>query len=533
MITTLAAEWAGEGRAGTRRTSAAFGSSVAIHVIMLALCGLIRMPAGRPGETTRPHYPYRMLQLRTEDFRRLPAPRVKTEAGRHPTPSRAGLASSGAPGAAGGQSPRQEVGTERRTFVLPPPQQAKPVEHTLVQLDVPDIAPRSNVRVPEALIWSHIDAKKPLKQFVAPSPKPLRAAVKALPVVPRLEVPNQQSQIADLKMSVDPLAINPRLALPNATTSPVRVEAKERSTQLPETISAAPNQTSAGNLISVPDLAVRADGLSVAPPANQIAALRNPDGVAGGAGSGKGSQPGTGEGEGKGRAGAANGQGTGPGGTGKDLSANAPGGGAGGSSGGGSTGGGVGAGVSTGSGAGTGSSTGRGAGGPGGGNGPGDQQGNRPEVVRLVRPANGSHSAIVFGASASEPYPESAGVLSGKIIYTVYLQVGLRKNWILQYCLPKAVAAEAAAGGAMTALAAPWPTLIVRPKNSVVADGDYVLVHGMITAAGRFMQLATVVPEQFENKKQLMDALQEWEFRPAARDGQPSAVEVLLIIPSA
>jgi hypothetical protein len=58
------------------------------------------------------------------------------------------------------------------------------------------------------------------------------------------------------------------------------------------------------------------------------------------------------------------------------------------------------------------------------------------------------------------------------------------------------------------------------------------MVHGMITAAGRFVQLATVVPEQFENMKQLMDALQQWEFRPATHDGQPSAVEILLIIPS-
>jgi hypothetical protein len=55
---------------------------------------------------------------------------------------------------------------------------------------------------------------------------------------------------------------------------------------------------------------------------------------------------------------------------------------------------------------------------------------------------------------------------------------------------------------------------------------------GILFDADHFVQLATVVPEQFENKKQRMDALQQWEFRPATHDGQPSAVEILLIIPS-
>ena len=426
---------------------------------------------------------------------------------------------------AGGQSPHQELGAERRAFLLPP---SKPVEHTLVQLDVPEIAPRNNLRVPEALIWSQIDAKRPLKQFVAPSRKPLRAELKALPGVPKLEASNQQSEVANLRMSVEPLAIEPRLALPNATTAPVHVEAKERGAQLPETVSAIPNQTSAGNLISVPDIALRADGLAMTPPANQIAGMRNPDGSGHGAGSGKGTQAGSGEGEGKGRAGSASSTGMGSGGTGGDLRASGAGGGSTGTSSGGkgsTAGPGAGAG-GTGPGAGQGVGTGNAAGAGGQGNTGGK------EMVRLVRPANGNHSAVVFGASASEPYPESAGVLTGKIIYTVYLQMGLRKNWILQYCLPKVAGPDLGARGAMSVLAPPWPTLMVRPKDNGAADSDYILVHGMITEAGRFVQLATVTPEQFESKKQLMDALQQWEFRPATREGQPSVVEVLLIIPS-
>jgi len=160
---------------------------------------------------------------------------------------------------------------------------------------------------------------------------------------------------------------------------------------------------------------------------------------------------------------------------------------------------------------------GRGAGAPGGGTGgQGDKAGSAAEMVRIVRPANGNYSSVIFGASASEPYPESAGVLTSKIIYTVYLPVGLRKNWILQYCLPKSFSTDSAAHGALAPLGAPWPTLIVRPKNNGVADGDYILVHGIITAAGRFVQLATVAPEQFENTE--------------AIDGQARARELTLTV---
>lgn len=531
MLTTLLGEWAEPPRSGVQRRATAFGSSAAAHAAFIALCLLIRVPQMREDETARPHYPYRMLQLRTEDLRRSPPAPRKHDSGGQTASNRGSASSPGAPGTEGGQTPRQEAGKERRTFILPPPQPAKPVEHTLVQLDVPEIAPRNELRVPEALIWSRIDARRPLKQFVAPSRKPLQATLKAMPVVPQLEIPNQQTRVADLKMSVDPLAVNPRLTLPNSTTSPVRLDARERGTVLPETTSATPNQESAGNLISVPDISLRSDGMAVTPPANQVAGMRNPDGTAGGSGRGKGSQSGTGEGAGKGKAGAANGEGSGPGGTGKDLQANAGGTGSGlpGGAGGNATGGGAGNGSGSNTGPGTGAASGVGGGTGGVGNSGGA---GGPEMVRIVRPANGNHSAVIFGASASEPYPESAGVLSGKVVYTVYLQVGLRKNWILQYCLPKSFSSDGTARGSVSALAAPWPTLIVRPKGNSAPDADYILVHGMITTAGRFVQLATIIPEQFENRRQLLEALQEWEFRPAARDGQPSAVEILLIIPS-
>lgn len=58
------------------------------------------------------------------------------------------------------------------------------------------------------------------------------------------------------------------------------------------------------------------------------------------------------------------------------------------------------------------------------------------------------------------------------------------------------------------------------------------MVHGILTPEGRFEQLALVFPGELEKKDLLMSSLKRWTFRPATRDGVPSAIEILLIIPS-
>jgi hypothetical protein len=118
---------------------------------------------------------------------------------------------------------------------------------------------------------------------------------------------------------------------------------------------------------------------------------------------------------------------------------------------------------------------------------------------------------------------------AGRLAYTVYLHVGLEKNWILQY----AVTREAASvSGNVTQPRAPWPYLMERPH---LASGDFnsdaVMVHGVLNAAGHFEALAVVFPSDFSQAKFVLSALQQWRFRPARQNGAIIAVEVLLIIP--
>jgi len=107
----------------------------------------------------------------------------------------------------------------------------------------------------------------------------------------------------------------------------------------------------------------------------------------------------------------------------------------------------------------------------------------------------------------------------------------MRKNWILQYCLPGEVEQRFLAKGSATPLDAPWPYLMLRPDLEIGSSVDALMLRGMVNAEGHFEQLALVLPSEFPQKQLLLSSLKKWEFRPAKRDQQPIAVEVLLIIP--
>src|SRR5262249_42091431 len=78
-----------------------------------------------------------------------------------------------------------------------------------------------------------------------------------------------------------------------------------------------------------------------------------------------------------------------------------------------------------------------------------------PGVTRLVQPADGKFSAVVQGSPDTSRYPEAAGALGSRVVYTVYLRVGTRKNWILQYALPRG-----SNGTSGTPIDAPWPVVM-------------------------------------------------------------------------
>jgi hypothetical protein len=108
--------------------------------------------------------------------------------------------------------------------------------------------------------------------------------------------------------------------------------------------------------------------------------------------------------------------------------------------------------------------------------------------------------------------------------------VGLDKNWILQYSVTRS--ADAALAGNLARLEAPWPYDITRPNLATLdLHSDALMIHGILSEAGRFEALAFAFPHGFRYASFVLRALQQWQFRPARQNGQATPVEVLLIIP--
>jgi hypothetical protein len=169
--------------------------------------------------------------------------------------------------------------------------------------------------------------------------------------------------------------------------------------------------------------------------------------------------------------------------------------------------------------------------GTGTGSGAGAGIGGAGSVTRIARARDGKFQAVVLGSAASEAYPESAGVLTGRLVYTVYLRVGTKKSWILQYCLQKSAEPVVKAKGSATPVEPPYPFLILRPNLNFAPEMDYLIVHGVVTSAGKFEQLTLVGATNYPQERLLLSSLGQWEFRPASKDGVATVVEVLLIIP--
>jgi hypothetical protein len=164
-------------------------------------------------------------------------------------------------------------------------------------------------------------------------------------------------------------------------------------------------------------------------------------------------------------------------------------------------------------------------------NGVEDGSGDQPSTTHIALAKEGQFGAVVVGSSLEERYPEAAVLMNGKLVYTVYLHIGLARSWILQYSLP--VAETPAAAANTTSLQAPWPYNIVRPNIPAGAfNADVLMIHGFVNKDGRFESLAVAFPPEFAHKQFVLDALMQWEFRPAMQAGKAARVEVLLIVPS-
>ena len=350
---------------------------------------------------------------------------------------------------------------------------------TLLQPDLAkNLAIAQEVPVPTVMIWQP-DSKveqtivaprlmKPTSANVTPSPAP----------------PIEEANLADVSIATSQLT-HPKLPTLPSTTAPVAAPGPEVQ-MAPTSVSQLSAQPKPAAVMSLSDLSMPR-GTIVLPPVNETTAKSQGTLASGQA---EDSPPGKGNHDGKGGAGETAGNGAGaPGNSGNVADGRGP------------------------------------TASPGNGNIPG----NKYTATKITLPRNGQFGAVVVGAALGDIFPELTRVWAGRLAYTVYLHVGLTRSWILQYSLP---IADARTTGTVAKLEAPWPYNIVRPNlSSDAADSEAIMVHGYVNQSGRFEGLRVVFPPQFPQTQFVLASLQQWQFRPAARDGQIARVEVLLIIP--
>lgn len=359
--------------------------------------------------------------------------------------------------------------------------QAPKGPQTLLQ---PDLAKQITlpdpVQVPTLMIWNA--NKQVVKNIVPPQP----AKATSADVTPSPAPPTQEANLSDISIAASEL-LHPKLPTLPSTTSPIAIPGPETQSA-PSTISQVTAQPTSASVMSLSNT-LMAQGTVVLPPVNESAASDAQGMLA--PGEAHDSAPGTGNRDGNGGA---------------DNPA------------------GKGAGVNSAAGI---MADGRGADSPlPSGNG----TGNQVTATRITLPKDGQFGAVVVGASLEDQFPEMTRVWAGRLAYTVYLHVGLARSWILQYSLP--MAEEAASAGTIARIDAPWPYNIVRPNLGIdPSESEDIMVHGFVNQSGHFEGLKVVFPPQFQQTPFVLASLEQWQFRPAARNGQFARVEVLLIIP--
>jgi hypothetical protein len=366
--------------------------------------------------------------------------------------------------------------------------------------------------VPQLMVW--VPAKTPARNVVTPAPQKPSSA----DVTPTLDLPNEEVSVADIPLTAtNRLTLHPLVTA--STTTPVVQQGPKQAQISPVTVSQPAAQATPATILSLSDLQMK-NGKANIPPVNETSAASSQGALAPGddkqpaPGNNNTAAKGMGSGAAKGPADRSL--------TGKDVAGNAA------------------AGVklpAAGSPPSTAKVSANGAGsaiaagaGPAQTDAAGSSQGGQSTATRITLPRDGHFGAVVIGTSLEDQYPELGDVWRGRMAYTVYLHVGLAKSWILQFSLPRST--DAAQGGSVLRLEAPWPYNIVRPNiESGALDAEALMIHGFIGQDGRFDALTVLFPQDFNQSQFVLKSLDQWEFRPAAQNGQNARIEVLLIIP--
>lgn len=467
-------------------------------------------------------------------------------------------------GSGGGKEGRRSPGTPQRTL---PPGRSVRGEGIILQ-PAPALKVRPEIpQLPSVAVWTGITppAPAPIEPGVAkPVEKPSPVAAKPMVLPPIQDVKASMIPLPQLRQRTRGPVLPPAASVPVALAHdqplvPPTVPGEQMQGKPAAVIAITPNPPKSREEVKIAqDLAAvgagrrtnlsAADGpagLETTESGTSTRPGSGPNGTGGtgtdargqgfgvrGAGRGSGSGDVDGEGQGRGK-----GAGTGTG------NAEGPGSGSSGKAGSGS-----GAGSATGPGSGnSGDGTGTGRDGRGSGGGGVLREWSIPAPAGAIRvveyedgsrrlqyPKSGTYDVVVLEASLPDDVPRPEQYLTGRPIYTVYLNTGWKRDWVLQYSEPK----KAAGGlggmvislGRAEKLSAPFIQLAVVPPDGTLDADRYLLFQGRITSEGKFTDLKPA-GRTYEDHVRLIPYLSRWTFRPPMKGEKPVDIEVVLVVP--
>jgi hypothetical protein len=453
------------------QSSATFVGSILLHALAAALLWFSLAYKPPFVRVVQEHYTTRQLDLRTP---------AEQAAGSIPYPN---------------QHPGKAPATGHAPAAPPPASRpitmARLGKQTLIQPDIPKpVTLLQPIPVPQVVLWA--PSKTPVKNIVPPTPEQPTAA----DVHPSLERPNQEIDLSDVNLASSNIP-SVKLQLAPTTTSPIAAHVPSPVQLPPASASQPAAQPTPVAVLSLSDIRLK-DGTTVLPPINESLPSKSPGALTSALSQNPSAQAGNGAPANKPAAPGA--------GQNSDTAANHPGAPA------------------------APSAPKPEAASAAPGSGTAADASGQPAATPIALPKDGHFGAVIVGDALEQAFPELAGAWSGRVAYTAYLHVGLSRSWIMQYSLTRD--AEAAAGGTVSRLEAPWPYNIVRPNLAPGSvDADALMIRGFVNQSGRFEDLNVVFPQSFSGAQFVLAALQQWQFRPATQDGQPAKVEIMLIIP--
>lgn len=152
----------------------------------------------------------------------------------------------------------------------------------------------------------------------------------------------------------------------------------------------------------------------------------------------------------------------------------------------------------------------------------------------LVFPPDGSFDVVVVENTFPEALADLANRLSGRPVYTAYLDVGAGREWTLHYCVSEPRRETQANSMVVTLedpppLHAPYIQRAELPPAEEWKSSRYQVFHGYITDRGKLERVTAV--RTGGRAEGLLKSFSRWEFRPATRNKAPVEIEVLLVIP--